>query len=535
VFALEPEAFLWCIFTAIHGFKTEVSCDGSEGGGVRMDLKDFYQLILRNLLIVIASTVIGVGTSAAITYSITPIYQAKVQLFVSTPSTALDLSALVQGSSFSQQRVKSYAQIINGPETLKPVITELHLPYTYEQLAKKVTATAPLDTVLISVTVSNANPSLAVNIANAIGRQFAITANNLEVASPKSLSTVTPASAVRVSMVKNALLPTSPASPKKALNLLLGLILGFGLGIGLSILRILFDNTVKREIDLDETTVLAAIAFDPLSETKPLITQISRYAPRTESFRQFRTNLQYARPENPPKVIAITSAIPGEGKTTTSINLAISFATSGVKTLLIEGDMRRPRMLEYMGLGKKAAGLSEILSGKMPGEIASRVNEVTTVFGEDNLSVITSGTIPPNPAELLDSEAFVQLLEYVKTQYEFIVIDCPPALLVADASIIATRTEGVVIVTRIAKTKINQFLGARENLMTVGVNVLGAVMNMIPRSRTDEYGRKYGYGYGYGYRKYRSYRTYVGEPGYDPVNSYAPKDFTAQIENNSKN
>ena len=516
-----------------------------------MDLKDFYQLILRNLLLVIASTVIGVGTSAAITYSMTPIYQAKVQLFVSTPSTAVDLSALVQGSSFSQQRVKSYAQIINGPETLKPVIAELHLPYTYEQLAKNVTATAPLDTVLISVTVSNLNPRQAVIIANAIGQQFAITVNNLEVANPNSSSTLsgkpthsstsggadataTSASAVRVSMVKNASLPTSPASPKKALNLLLGLILGFGIGIALSILRLLFDNTVKREVDLDETSVLAAIAYDPLSETKPLITQISRYAPRTESFRQFRTNLQYVRPENPPKVIAITSAIPGEGKTTTSINLALSFATSGVKTLLIEGDMRRPRVLEYMGEAKKQAGLSEILSGKVPGEIASRVKEVTFAFGEDNLSVISSGTIPPNPAELLDSEAFALLLEYVKTQYDFIIIDCPPALLVADASIIATRTEGAVIVTRIAKTKINQYLGARENLTTVGVNVLGAVMNMIPRSRTDEYGGKYGYGYGYGYRKYRSYRSYGAEPGYDPVNSYAPKDFTAQIEIDNK-
>jgi capsular exopolysaccharide synthesis family protein len=187
-----------------------------------------------------------------------------------------------------------------------------------------------------------------------------------------------------------------------------------------------------------------------------------------------------------------------------------------------------------MGEAKKQAGLSEILSGKVPGEIASRVKEVTFAFGEDNLSVISSGTIPPNPAELLDSEAFALLLEYVKTQYDFIIIDCPPALLVADASIIATRTEGAVIVTRIAKTKINQYLGARENLTTVGVNVLGAVMNMIPRSRTDEYGRKYGYGYGYGYRKYRSYRSYGAEPGYDPVNSYAPKDFTAQIEIDNK-
>jgi succinoglycan biosynthesis transport protein ExoP len=192
-----------------------------------MDLKDFYRLILRNLPTVLVSVLIGIGLSAGITYSMTPIYQAKVQLFVSTPSSALDVSALVQGSSFSQQRVKSYAQIVNGPETLRPVISQLGLPYTYEKLSKNVTATAPLDTVLISVTVSDPSAYLAARIANAVGKQFAITANSLEI------SGSTNSSAIKVSMVKSASLPKSPSSPKTGLNLLLGLILGFGLGIGI--------------------------------------------------------------------------------------------------------------------------------------------------------------------------------------------------------------------------------------------------------------------------------------------------------------
>lgn len=496
-----------------------------------MDLKDFYRLILRNLPTVLVSVLVGIGLSAGITYSMTPIYQAKVQLFVSTPSSALDVSALVQGSSFSQQRVKSYAQIVNGPETLRPVINKLGLPYTYEGLSKNVTATAPLDTVLISVTVSDPSAYLAARIANAVGKQFAITANSLEI------SGSTNSSAIKVSMVKSASLPKSPSSPKTGLNLLLGLILGFGLGIGISILRTIFDITLKNESDLDETALLASIAFDPSAQEKPLITQISRYAPRTESFRQLRTNLQYVRAENPPKVIAFTSAVPGEGKTSTSLNLAISLATSGMKTLLIEGDMRRPKIKEYSAVKEKTVGLSEILSGKLQGDIAARVKKATFPFEEHGLTIISSGATPPNPAELLDSETFKQLVEYVRGEYDFVIIDCPPTLLVADSAIIAARADGAVIVTRVAKTKINQFLGARENLTNVGVNVLGAVMNMIPRSRTDEYGRKYGYSYGYGYAKYRSYGkygTYGNEPGYDPVHSYAPKEIAAQIESENK-
>lgn len=493
-------------------------------GCTNMDLKDFYRLVLRNLAIVLSSVLLGIGLSAGITFSMTPIYQAKVQLFVSTPSSALDVSALVQGSSFSQQRVKSYAQIVNGPETLLPVIRQLDLPYTYEKLAKNIRATAPLDTVLITVTVSDPDAILAARIANAVGRQFAITANSLEVSGTAN------SSAIKVSSVKAAFVPKTPSSPKTALNLLLGLILGFGLGVGLSILRVIFDNTVKNEDDLDGTAVLAAIAYDKTSTDKPLITQISRYAPRTESFRQFRTNLQYSRAENPPKVISITSAVPGEGKTSTALNLAISMATSGMKTLLIEGDMRRPKMLAYLGLESNPKGLSEILTGKLNGDIASRVKEVAFDFTDHSLMIISSGATPPNPAELLDSETFAQLVEYTKSKFDFIVIDCPPTLLVADAAIISRHTDGAVIITRVAKTKINQYLGARENLTNVGVHVIGVVMNMIPRSRTDEYGRKYGYGYG----SYRSYRSNASEPGYDPVHSYAPTEVAAQIEKDSR-
>ena len=161
-----------------------------------MDLKDYYRLILRNLKVVLVSTLLGILAAAGITYAQTPIYQADIQLFVSTPSSAVDIGALAQGSSFSQQRVISYAQIINGPGTLNPVIQALHLSYPEQKLAKEVKATAPLNTVLIDVVVSDPNPQLAADIANAIGNQFSTTASNLESSGGNSK--------VKVSMVKNA-------------------------------------------------------------------------------------------------------------------------------------------------------------------------------------------------------------------------------------------------------------------------------------------------------------------------------------------
>lgn len=496
-----------------------------------MDLKSFYQLILRNLPLVVASSLLVLGISAGVTFTTTPIYQAKVQLFVSTPSSALDLSALVQGSSFSQQRVKSYAQIVNGPNTLNPIIEQLNLPYSYEELADAVSATAPLDTVLISVTVSDPDPARARDIANAIGSQFSITANDLEMTDAGF------SDRVQVSMVKNASLPDKPSSPKTALNLLLGLILGFGLGIGLSLIRVIFDNTIKTEDDLDGSPVLASISFDATAERFPLITQISKYAPRTEAFRQLRTNVQFVNPDNPPKVIAVTSAVPFEGKTSSSANIAISFASAGFKTLLIEADMRRPKLNEYMLFVKRRSGLSEILSGRISGPISTRLKKTGWSFEDKGLSVLSSGAIPPNPSELLDSETFKELVAYARKNYDYVIVDCPPTLLVADAAIISSQCDGVILVTHVGKTRRNQFLGAQENISAVGANIIGVLMNMVPQSRTDEYGRKYGYGYGYGYgysfrrnRSYRSYGYYGSEYGYDPVHSYAPEEVAKKVQ-----
>ncbi len=478
-----------------------------------MDLQDYYRLIRRNFILVMAFVILGIGASAAITFTQTPIYDANIELFVSTPSSAIDISALAQGSSFSQQRVKSYAQIINGPETLDAVRQELHLTVSAEDLAKKIKASAPLDTVLINVTVSDSDPVHAANIANSVGKQFANTVNNLELG-----TNGTGSSAIKVSVVKNALPPKFPSSPKKAINLLLGLILGFGLGLGLSILRVIFDNTVKNETDLDETPLLAVIAFDKEASTKPLISQISKWSARTESFRQLRTSLQYLKADNPPQVISVTSAFPGEGKTTTSINLALSLVMAGHKTILVEADLRRPKILTYLGIATEKPGLSELLSGKLPQAEGKNLAETILTLEDQGLDIISSGHMPPNPTELLDSEALKTLIATLRTKYDFVIIDSPPSLLVSDAQVISTNVDGTLLVLRAGKTRKNQYLGTRDSISAVGGKILGALLNMVPDSKLQgDYGYKYSGGYGgkYSYGKYR-YR----KEGYSSSTTY---------------
>ncbi len=443
-------------------------------------------------------------------------YESTIQLFVSTPSSAVDISALAQGSSFSQQRVKSYAQVINGSATLEPVIQKLKLPYSVQELASNVKATAPLDTVLINVSVMDADPITAANIANAIGYQFTSTASNLEFGDQ--------ATGIKVSVVKAAIASSSPASPKKLLNLLLGIILGFGLGLALALVRIIFDNTIKNEEQLENIPLLAAITFDKEAKKKPLITDIDRYAVRSEAFRTLRTNLQFINPDSPNKVIALTSASPSEGKTSTAINLAIALSLAGHKTLFIEADMRRPKLTKYTNLTHRQFGFADLLA--LPaGEISeSQILKASQALGDSGLQVISSGDLPANPSELLNSQNLETILDLSRNMFDYVIIDTPPILAVTDAAIIATKSDGVLVVIYAGNTVTSQLKGVLTAISQVGANCIGVVLNMIPtRARDyDNYGYRYGYSYGYKYRSKSNYRAYYAPETKDLKKQKAP-------------
>ena len=475
-----------------------------------MELIQYWRLIVQNRIVIGASTLVGLVIAAAITITTTPLYESQAQIFVSTPASTLDISALATGSSFSQQRVKSYAQIINSPKTLEPVIQRLNLKMNATTLSSMVTASAPLDTVLISLTVTDTDPERAAAIANVVAEQFGITVGDLE------LHGIGVDSPVKVSTVKDAMPARAPASPKKAINLALGLLLGFGLGVGLSSIRKLLDNTMKNEDDLLGKPLLAAIGFDEIADEKPLVTQIGRYAARTESFRALRTNLQFLNPDSHPQVIAISSALPNEGKTTSSINLAISIALSGAKVVLVEADLRRPKIPLYLEMSSLSLGLSDLTSG--PRKITAQiVKSYLHTYESTGLKVLLSGKIPPNPSELLNSKRFEEVIETLRKQFEYVIIDCPPLLPVADAAIIATKADGCVLVVHAGVTKKPHYVGSCDAVKNVGSSILGVIINKVPESSLEyEYGYRYGYPRYYG-ANYRPYAKRGNEEG-----QYAP-------------
>jgi capsular exopolysaccharide synthesis family protein len=278
----------------------------------------------------------------------------------------------------------------------------------------------------------------------------------------------------------------------------------------------LLDNTIKNEDDLQGTPLLAAFGFDVLAKEKPLVTQIGRYSARTEAFRTLRTNLQFLRPDSHPQVIVFTSALPGEGKTTSAINLAISLVQAGAKTILVEADLRRPKIPAYLEFANTDEGLSELISGQKKLTTAS-LKSLIRKEESTGLKVLLSGKVPPNPSELLGSAKFDEVISMLRKQFEYVIIDCPPLLPVTDAAVVAAKADGAVLVVHAGVTKKPHFIGSRDAMAAVGSTILGVVLNKIPEASLE-----YEYGYRYGYPRYygANYRPYAKRPD---AQNYAPK------------
>jgi succinoglycan biosynthesis transport protein ExoP len=448
-----------------------------------VELKDYIRVIRKRWQIIVAVTLVVLAGAALATALSPKIYEADTRLFVSTSGSS-DSSALLSGSNFTQQRVKSYADVITTPNVLDPVITSLGLKTTAATLGDQITATVPLDTVLIEVAVTNPNPRVAAQVADAVGRQFTRTVADLESVTKGQ------SSPVKVTVVSAPTVPTAPISPKPARNLALGVVLGLLLGLGVALLRDLLDTTIKNEKDCQEVTdanVIGGITFDPEASKNPLIVQADPHSPRAEAFRTLRTNLQFVDAANHPRSIVFTSSVPGEGKTTTTANLALTMAAGGARICVIEGDLRRPRLLEYMGMDG-SVGLTNVLIGQV--ELADVVQQ----FAESSVYVIGAGSVPPNPSELLGSAAMIATLRELESRFDVVIIDTPPLLPVTDAAVLSTIAGGTVVVVGAGRVDRDHLARSLQSLDAVKSRVLGLVLNLIPTKGNDAY---YNYRDGY--------------------------------------
>ncbi|MGB8022660.1 MAG: polysaccharide biosynthesis tyrosine autokinase [Candidatus Nanopelagicales bacterium] len=442
-----------------------------------MTPREYWQTLRSSWPMIFISTLVGSLLALGMSAVTTPTYEATSQLF----ATVRAGEELLSGGTFVQQRVRSYVEVLYSPDVLEPVIESLGLDTTTDELANSVSANSPTGTVLLNITATDTSAQRAADISNATAKSLAREIVRLE-------TTQAGTQPVKVELIRPALVPSDPVSPKTLLNILLGALLGLLAGVTISIVRQLMDTTIKSAADLEEASEavpLGVISFDREASKMPLVTL--RGTPRAESYRTIRTNLQYVDIENPPRSVVITSSVPQEGKSTTACNLAIALAQGGTKVLLLEADLRRPKIAEYLGVDG-SVGLTDVLIGR------ETVDRAIISWQRGLLDFLPSGAIPPNPSELLGSRQMTELLEELTRRYDIVLLDAPPLLPVTDAAILTTATDGAILVTRHGVTRREQVEEASESLRQVNARVLGTVLNFAPRRRPSEVGYAYGYG-----------------------------------------
>jgi capsular exopolysaccharide synthesis family protein len=433
-----------------------------------MDLRDYLRAVRRHWWLVVGAVVVALGAATLVTVVTPPRYEASVTFFVSA-QTKGGVTDAYQGDLFSQQRVASYVDLLASDRLAQMMVDRHPVGLTPDQVRARISARAVPNTVLLRATVTDGNRDRALILAQDLAAQFALLVQVLETPSGALVP------AVRVEVVAGPRLAEAPVAPTPVRNALLGLVLGLVAGVALAVLREALDTTIKDVAVLAELTdapALSAVPFDPRARRAPLIIADSARSTRAEALRQLRTNLQFVDVDRPVRTIVVTSAGPSEGKSTTACNLAIVYAEAGKRVVLVDADLRRPRLAEYLDL-EGAVGLTNVLVGQV------RLDTALQQWG-GGISVLPSGSIPPNPSELLGSRHMAELLHTLEGRFDAVIIDTPPLLPVTDAAVLASTVDGTVLVSRCAKTTASQARQAAAALKVVGARLVGCVLNMTP-------------------------------------------------------
>jgi succinoglycan biosynthesis transport protein ExoP len=439
-----------------------------------MNLNDYLTVLRRRWVSALVVALAVVVASVAYSLAVPAQYTASTQLFfgLRAGSTAADL---VQGSTFTENQMASYEAVAKSPLVLDKVVSSLGLSTTSDELAARVNANASLGTVVLKISVTDTNSVAAADIANAIGQQLIATVGSL---APQQSDG---AEVVRATVLTPASVPLNQSSPNVLRNIALGIALGLLLGVGFALLRNFLDTKIREEQDVQaitEAPVLGSIALDKNVTEHPLIVADHPHSAAAEAVRRLRTSLQFVGDGSEGETLVVTSSLAGEGKSVLSVNLATSMADAGARVILVDANLRRPSAASLLGV-EGATGLSSILAGH------AELDDVVQAWGDSTLAVLPSGPIPPNPSELLGSAAMFELLARLTSSYDVVLLDTPPVLPVADATILTRMVGGAIVVAGADRLHRRQLRDSLANLEAVGAHVYGVVLNKVAKREVD--------------------------------------------------
>lgn len=454
-------------------------------------------LIKKRFLLISICTLTGVSIFFLINkFLINETYQASVQMYVN-PKFSVD-SAELNELTYAQKVVTTYISFLQTKSFYKQIIKECNLQYTENELKEMTNIQTINNTEIFQIDVTSFSPAEAYQIVKA-----------MEKVAPLLIVSIDDTAKVRV--VDPAEFPSIPTSPNIVRNTFVGGFIGFILALLFSVLWEMLDVKLKSEDDLMKKYSLPILGVIPnfrFIKKKNNIRykimsrirkeknneRLENYDVNTrfmveEAYKSFRTNLRFTLSGDKCKKIMISSPFPEDGKSTTSVNIAIAIAQTGAGVLLIDCDLRKGRVHNYFNL-KSTPGVSDILSGMLG------LEEVIQNTGFDNLQVMTIGSIAPNPTELLSSNSMEELMKRLEKYYEYIIIDTPPVEVVSDSLSLVKVVDGVVLVVREGVSTYPNITRAINKYKFVEAKILGFVINGVIFSQGSLYKSKYYYHYG---------------------------------------
>jgi len=517
-----------------------------------MELRQYVQLARKWLWLVILCAVVAGSVAYIVSKKSTPIYQASAKLLINQAASASQLSPGYTDILTSQQLARTYANLLADGPVVEGMAQRLGLPTDQRSIARlqgDITVTPIRDTQLLEVKVEGADPTLIARIANTLPEVFIDRNQQLQMGRVGGLKTslekeiasvqddiaraqsglagnpddaqrqrletslaqyrttlsslannynqirIAEAQATNnVVIAKPAVVPLGPVRPRTMTNALLAMIVGGMLAVGAAFLVEYLDDTVKSPDDVTRVTglsTLGAIARlkDAAGTQRQLIAWVQTKAPETEAYRTLRTNIQFSSVDKPVRTLLVTSSGPGEGKSTTAANLAVVMAQTGQKVILVDTDLRRPVIHKTFGVPNNVGITTALLAGQDI-DLAAYVQPTEI----ENLTVLTSGPIPPNPSELLGSHRMAHVIEQLSQVADLVIFDTPPVLVVTDASVLGRQVDGVLLVADAGGTREQALVQTVGELRKTGVNILGIALN-----RLDSRSRGYYYYYYYYY------------------------------------
>lgn len=443
-----------------------------------MELADYVRVLRRRWWLVVLAMLVGAGGAFGASLTQAPRYQSSTQLLIGGAANESENQELV-ARQLAAQRAGAYSLLLPAPPAVAEVARRAGVPGA----PAVVTATADGTSAYIDITVTAGSPQVAQKIAAAYGTATPEVVAMLE-QRPGTAS-------VRVTVTVEAAVPTSPISPNPPRNAAIGLAIGLIVGLAGALAREALDARVRDSSEIERLTGATLLGSIPKEHAGDVLPSLTRpRSGRAEAYRHVRTNLEFTSVDGMPRSLVVTSAAPGEGKSTTAANLAVVAARSGRNVVLVDADLRKPMVARTFGL-QASVGLSDVLTGRW------RWQEALVPVQGENLHILASGPVPRFPSELVGSAQMARVIEELEQAFDVVIVDSPPVLPVSDALVIGVNVGGVVLVARMLETRRAALKRAVDAVAKVNAHLLGIVGNAVVKQEEKAYGEGYGYAYGY--------------------------------------